>query len=169
MFYGLGAALTPLPGLVVAADYQYRPWNESVLTVHGPQFGDRTIDERLNPAHSVHVGGEYTFRRESSLNVPLRLGYHSTPTSLANADSLSDDVGAEGFRSYRGDRVEGHTWSGGVGLYFPTVRFDVSVDRTSLTVSEFFFDQVPQPGQPLPIIELEETLTNLYFSSTLRF
>jgi hypothetical protein len=84
-------------------------------------------------------------------------------------DSLSGDIGPNGFRSFRGERIEGNTWSGGVGLYFPTVQFDVSIDRTRYTYSEWLFDQVPFPGQPLSIVELEETFTNLYFSSTLRF
>jgi hypothetical protein len=65
--------------------------------------------------------------------------------------------------------VEGNTWSAGVGLYFSTVQFNISLDRTKYTFSEFLFNQVPFPGQPLAIVELEETLSSLYFSSTLRF
>jgi hypothetical protein len=115
------------------------------------------------------MGGEYTLNRGADIEVPLRLGFHTAPTSRANIDSLSADVNADGFRSYRGDRVEGDTWSMGIGIYFSTVRFDVSYDRTTYTFSEFLFDQVPFPGQPLAIVELEETLSNIYFSSTLRF
>jgi hypothetical protein len=168
MFYSLGARGTPLPGLLVAADWQYKPWNELTVVQHTPT-GDVEPENTLYPAHTFHLGGEYMLNRTGDVQVPIRLGFHTAPTSGANVDSLSADVNAEGFRNFRGDRVEGNAWSGGVGLYFPTVQFDISVDRTSYEYSEFLFNQVPPPGQPLSVVEIKETLTNLYFSSTIRF
>ncbi len=171
-FYDFGIAATPFPGWLVAGDFQYRPWNETVDTFHDQATGQTfVIDPDLYEAHSFHVGGEYTFRRQQSIQVPVRLGFRTHPTTLANIDSLSADVGANGFRTYHGDRVEGKTWSGGVGIHFPTVGFDVSLDRTALTFSEFseYFPVPPLPGEPLRIVEIEEKITNLYFSSTLRF
>ena len=170
LFYSLGAQLTPLqvPGLLVAADWHYKPWNEVSTVVHRPA-GDDDLENTLYPTHSFHIGAEYLLRGETDIKVPVRLGFHTAPTAFADVDSLSGDIGASGFRNFRGERIEGDTWSGGVGLYFPTVQFDVSVDRTSYTYSEWLFDQVPFPGQPLAIVELKETFTNLYFSSTIRF
>ena len=168
LFYSLGAKATPVPGLLVAADWQYKPWNEVSTVVHAP-VGDIELENTLYPAHSFHIGAEYMLRRETDIQVPVRLGFHTAPTALADVDSLSGDIGPNGFRNFRGERIEGNTWSGGVGLYFSTVQFDVSLDRTRYTYSEWLFDQVPFPGQPLSIVELEETFTNLYFSSTLRF
>jgi hypothetical protein len=140
--------------------------------VHSLSGGrDIVVDPRLYEAHTFHLGSEYVFNRDQNLRVPLRLGFRTTPTTLSNADSLSVEVGPNGFRTFRGDRVESHTWSGGIGVHFPTVGFDVSIDRTKLTFAEFseFFESPPLPGQPLRIMEIEETLTNLYFSSTIRF
>jgi hypothetical protein len=168
LFYSLGAQATPLPGLVVASDWQYKPWNEVTTVVHAPAR-DMEPENSLYPAHSFHIGAEYTLRRATDLQVPLRLGFHTAPTALADVDSLSGDIGPTGFRNFRGERIEGNTWTGGVGLYFSTVHFDVSIDRTTYTYSEWLFDQVPFPGQPLAIVELEETFTNLYFSSTIHF
>jgi len=168
LFYNLGARGTPLPGLLVAADWQYKPWNELRTIEHTPT-GDIERENTLYPAHSFHMGGEYTLRRGQDIEIPLRLGFHTAPTSGATVDSLSADVNAAGFRNYRGERVEGDTWSTGIGIYFSTVRFDISYDRTKYTFSEFLFNQVPFPGQPLPIVELEETLSSIYFSSTLKF
>lgn len=170
-FYGVGAAGTPVAGLVVAADFQYRPWNESVLTVHNPSGQNTVVEEGRYEAHSFHVGGEYTFYRGGSVEVPLRFGFRTRPTSLANADSLSTAIGRDGFRTFRGDRVEGNTWSGGIGLHFATVDFDVAMDRTALTIAEFseYFTAPPFPGEALRIVEIEEVFTNVYFGSTLRF
>jgi hypothetical protein len=168
LFYNLGARGTPLPGLLVAADWQYKPWNELRTIEHTPT-GDIELENTLYPAHSFHLGAEYMLSWGMDVEIPVRLGFHTAPTSRANVDSLSADVNAQGFRNYRGDRVEGNTWSAGVGLYFSTVQFNISLDRTKYTFSEFLFNQVPFPGQPLAIVELEETLSSLYFSSTLRF
>jgi hypothetical protein len=167
-FYTIGARATPFPGLLVAADWRYEPWNDLRVVQH-TSGGDVTLENSLYPAHSFHLGGEYVFRRTTDAQVPVRVGFHTAPTSQANVDSLSADVGAGGFRNFRGDRVEGTTWTGGVGLYFPTVQFDISLDRTSYDFSEFLFNEVPPPGQSLSVVEIEETLTNIYFSSTIKF
>lgn len=167
-FYNLGARGTPLPGLLVAADWQYKPWNELRTIEHTPT-GDIELENTLYPAHSFHLGAEYMLSRGEEVEIPVRLGFHTAPTSRANVDSLSADVDLEGFRNYRGDRVEGDTWTAGVGVHYSTVQFDISFDRTKYTFSEFLFNQVPFPGQPLAIVELEETLSSIYFSSTLRF
>ncbi len=74
---------------------------------------------RSIPAHSFHIGAEYRLREETDLEVPLRLGFHTAPTALADVDSLSGDIGANGFRSFRGERIEGNTWSGGLGHLLP--------------------------------------------------
>jgi hypothetical protein len=65
--------------------------------------------------------------------------------------------------------VEGNAWSAGIGVYFPSVQFDISVDRATYEYSEFLFNQVPPPGQPLAVVELKESLAQIYFSSTIRF
>lgn len=172
LMYGVGAAYTvpyaPVAGLLVAADYQYRPWNEVNERVH-TETGTVTPENLSYPTHAVYVGGEYTFNRDKGTQIPLRLGFHTKPTTQANVDSLSADVGPGGFRNFRGDRVESHTWSLGIGLHFPTVDFDLSFDTTKYTYSEFLFDSAPPPGTQLEIIEVEESLHNIYFSSTLRF
>ncbi len=170
--YGLGAAYTlqqsPLKGLLVAADYQYRPWNELKSLVH-TDAGLVEVENLRYPTHSIHVGGEYVFNREGEVSVPVRLGFHTTPTQAANVDSLSAEIGAGRFRNFRGDRVETHTWALGLGIHFPTVAFDVSLDFSTYEFSEFLFDNVPPPGVQLDIIGVEESLRNLYLSTTLRF
>jgi len=169
-FYGVGIAATPVAGVTVAADFQYRPWNESLSVVHDLSGADIVVDSQLYEAHSFHLGGEYVFYRDREVKVPVRIGFRTAPTPLSNADSLSTEV-ANRFRTFRGDRIEANTLSGGVGIHFSTVGFDVSIDRTKLDFSEHseFFPTPPPPGQPLRIVQIEETLTSLYFSSTLRF
>lgn len=167
-FWSLGAAVTPLPGLLVAADFEYRPWNESEVTVH-TAGGPVEFDSGFYQTHSFRIGTEYTMNPDGRVVVPLRFGVRTTPTTLANVDSLSADVSPDGFRTFRGDRVEGTTISGGIGIHFETVDFDVSVDRASFTVSEHFFNAESPPGVAPVIIQLTEALWNLYFTSTLRF
>ncbi len=170
--YGIGAAYrlstSPLSGLLIAADYQYRPWNE-MKSVADTEQGPVELETFSYPTHTVSVGGEYVFNRDSDVQVPLRLGFHSAPSVQANVDSLSTEIGADGYRNFRGSRVEGNTWAFGAGIHFPSVAFDVSLDFTKHTFSEFLFGNAPPPGVQLDIVELEETMTNLYFSSTLRF
>jgi len=172
LMYGLGASYVvpyaPVTGLLVAADYQYRPWNEVERQVD-TESGTVIPENTAYPTHAFHIGGEYTFNRGHDAEVPIRLGFHTTPTQQANVDSLSAEVGAGGFRDFRGDRVEAHTWAFGIGLHFKTVDFDVAFDTTKYTYTEFLFDNTPPPGTQLDIIEVEESLHNLYFSSTLRF
>lgn len=172
LMYGVGASYAvpyaPMTGLLVAADYQYRPWNEVERRVD-TESGSVAVENSAYPTHSFHLGGEYTFNRGQGTEVPVRLGFHTTPTQQANVDSLSAEVGPNGFRDFSGDRVEAHTWSLGIGLHFPTVDFDVSFDTTKYTYTEFLFDNAPTPGTQLDIVEVEESLHNLYFSSTLRF
>jgi long-subunit fatty acid transport protein len=167
-FYGLGAAIRPRPQVLLAADFEYRPWDDSDIVLH-TDGGDIDIDTGLYETHSFRVGGEYTFDPGGEVMVPVRLGFRTTPTTLANVDSLSAEIGPAGFRTFRGDRVDGNTITGGVGIHFETVHFDVAYDRTSLTFSEFLFDQATPPGVAPVIIEVEEAISNLYFSSTIHF
>jgi hypothetical protein len=169
--WGVGIAGVPRPGLTVAADFQYRPWNETVNVVHQLDGENDVEDPKLYEAHSFHLGGEYVFHRDQEVKVPVRLGFRTAPTPLSNADSLSAEVGPDGYRTFRGDRIEANTISGGVGIHFSTVGFDFAIDRTKTSFSEHseFFAAPPLPGQPLRIVEVEETITNFYLSSTLRF
>jgi long-subunit fatty acid transport protein len=151
-FYSLGAAIRPRPHILLAADFEYRPWDDSDVVLH-TDGGDIDIDTGLYETHSIRIGGEYTFDPGGEVVVPVRLGFRTTPTTLSNVDSLSAEIGPDGFRTFRGDRVDGNTISGGVGIHFNTVHFD----------------QVTPPGVAPIIIEVEEATSNLYFSSTIHF
>jgi long-subunit fatty acid transport protein len=166
-FFSVGMALRPADNWLLAADYQHRPWDE-VNFFQSVGGRDVELDEQLYATHSVHVGGEYTVQI-GRVGMPIRAGYHSAPTVFANVDSLSADVDEDGFRTFRGDRIEGHTISLGVGIHFETVHFDIGYDRTNLTTVEFQLGNRFFVERPIYLVQLDETFHNLYFTSTLYY
>ncbi len=168
LFYSVGVAVTPFEDLVLVGDYHFRPWDESVTRQRDASGQFVEVEAPSYATTTAAFGGEYTWRPGGNA-VPLRAGYRFHPTIRANVDSLSAAVNPAGFRTFRGDRVEGHAVTFGSGLHFETVHFDVSLERTSITHTEFALDQVPVPGQPILTVELDETFTTIYLSSTLWF
>jgi hypothetical protein len=87
LMLGFGASYQASDNLVFAADYETRAYKKPISD------SDKGLDQ-------IRVGGEYLIVLKSSV-IPIRLGFHTVPTTLADVDasgnSTSNQVNGTGF------------------------------------------------------------------------
>ena len=74
MFFSFGLAFHPFDNLMLAVDYQARPWSKATFS-----SGETTdVSSGFEDANSVHIGGEFVLSL-GGLAIPLRAGLYTDP------------------------------------------------------------------------------------------
>lgn len=113
MRYTIGLSVMMSKTLTFAFDYGRRPWNNVRLNID-----DLQQDRYFRDSNSFHMGVEYIAGGEE-VQVPLRFGFFNQPEQLFEFDPLRTDQ--------RGDQISSHSITGGIGLHFSQIYFDLSM------------------------------------------
>jgi len=137
LMLGFGVSYRPNDNLVFAMDYEIRSFGDKQLTSTqtptspaGPTIVDppTPISASKNGLNQFRVGGEYLIIMEKSV-IPIRLGFRTVPTVLADMDYNS----SSGQYSPSSTQVSGSGISIGSGFIGDTFALDITLSSNVYT------------------------------------
>jgi long-subunit fatty acid transport protein len=86
--FGVGASVTPVNGLLLAADIQYADWSQVQWQDNATlQQDNSTLTNLFRATTNIHIGGEFQI---PGTGVSLRAGYYKDPSKFAGDPSSYD-------------------------------------------------------------------------------
>lgn len=150
---GLGASYQVNDNLLVAADFDYKPFSKAWVRMQSdlddPSSGFTPVDLKWQDINQFRIGGEYKLR-VNRYTIPVRAGYRNDPKPFENADNLfafiqehpfDPDLPALGgltgtYFGGTGSQVKGNVVSFGSGVAFGQVSFDITWEFESYDFEE---------------------------------
>jgi long-subunit fatty acid transport protein len=122
LMFGLGASYQPTENLTLALDYETRAYGSKQISVsvNGTSLGQVDMSASKENLSQIRVGAEYLIVTSTAV-IPLRAGYRSVPTLLANYDDFSKSTG----------QVSGSGFSLGSGYITDKFAIDLTYNSTS--------------------------------------
>jgi long-subunit fatty acid transport protein len=144
--FGVGAAFTLFPNLVVSGDIVYCDWSQMRYETEPPDSGFSKADANLlikqeyRATAEIHAGAEFTV---PFINMQLRAGFFNKPLPYKDATFSSD-------RKYL---------TAGVGLLLDKqVKFDLAVLRGWWKDESYFSDDIPLLTENIEVTKFLATL-----------
>lgn len=179
---GIGAAVRPLDRLWITADWNQHKWEDTKLTYkEAPQdtASMSGVGLPLRDVTSFHVGAEYLLFKWRWADLPVRVGFHTSPQSYAQLDRRDvevDDTFAPLLQvthsgTYNGQQVKTNAMSGGASLRTAGIEYDFGVETQQYKVSTWYldvpYDIVANPDMTL--LRVRRTVTRLHLSASYSF
>jgi hypothetical protein len=179
---GVGAALRPLDRLWVTCDWNQHKWSQTKLSyTDTPEDLPSQLSNSLpyRDVTSFHLGAEYMLHRWKWGELPVRVGWHTSPqanSQLDRRDVAIDSTYAPTLivtpaGTYNGKQDKATAYSFGASLRTGGVDYDLGVENTSFTDNEWYLD-VPWDlvGNPnMTILAVKRTVTRIHLSATCGF
>ena len=140
--FSYGLALQPARNLILAFDFNQRPWRKVILNM-----GDHENDRVYENAHSFHIGAQYTLVGKNYL-LPWRIGFYTEPEQIFDYAAAEDDE--------KGEQVSSHFITGGLGLNTRKAQFGLSVNYQVLQYRSDF-------GVPLSPFDVKHSKFRINF------
>jgi len=115
MFFSVGAVFRPFDNLMLAFDYQARPWSKATFSSNR----EEGVSSGFEDANSIHLGGEFVISL-GGLAIPLRAGLYTDPKP---------------WKDDEGNKITGTMLTLGTGLAFGNLSLDASLEMGGSTYS----------------------------------
>ncbi len=123
LMIGLGASYQPSDNLTLALDYETRSYGSKQLVVSSSGTSAQTdLSESKKDLNQIRIGAEYLIVLSTAV-IPLRAGYRTVPTLMANYNSTGNPT----------DQVSGSGFSVGSGYITDKFAVDVTYSSSSYT------------------------------------
>jgi hypothetical protein len=185
---GVGLSFRPAERLLLAADVNTQSFSKAKVeyrkvTRNGvEQPAPDSVGLPLEDVTSLHFGAEYRLFRTCWGDIPVRLGFHTSPLGYRNptvedmrVDTLETAAGRQldvtGNGHYHGKQPTVTAYSFGVSLDTPGIRYDLGFESASYDIQKWFFD-TPWEGLANPkmdLVTVSRKVTKLRLSATYTF
>ena len=148
---GLGIAYQVTDNLLVAADYDYKPFSKAWIRMQSdlvdPASDFEAFDLKWKDANQFRLGGEYKLKADR-FTIPIRAGWRNDPKPFENVDNFYAYIEESPFGgpflegqtgiyfNGQGSQVKGNVVSIGSGVAFGQVAFDVTWEFESYDYEE---------------------------------
>lgn len=186
--FGAGIAFRPTPRLLLAADLNSQTWSKSKVEYRKvsrngvEQPSPDSVGLPLEDATSLHFGAEYKLFRTRWGDVPVRLGFHTSPLGFRDpmledvqADTTIDgrgpDISVTGTGRYHGKQPTANAYSFGVSLETPGIRYDLGYETVSYELRKWFFDTPWErlANPKMDLVTVSRKVTKIRLSATYTF
>ncbi|NQV18166.1 MAG: hypothetical protein HQ534_06460 [Armatimonadetes bacterium] len=144
---GFGASFRIGDYFTLSTDYEIRAYADS--KIHYELGGTSDLSDSRDNLSQIRVGAEYLFVTDFAV-IPLRTGFKTIPTLLANGNGPSNDWEFT-------DQTTGTGFSFGTGLIFDRIAIDATFEMTSY---EEKWDDWPNIGE-------DESATSTKYNTTI--
>ncbi len=124
---GFGGSYRIGDNLTLALDYEMRSYADKKVSVNGTDIGN--ISESNKSLNEFRVGAEYLVVMEKAV-IPLRVGYKTVPTILADETLNYDNFSGTFSTTSTTNQVVGSGISFGSGYIADAFAFDITYSRT---------------------------------------
>jgi long-subunit fatty acid transport protein len=123
LMFGVGASARIVENLTLSFDFETRRYGDSKLyyTTDGKAIDTVNMSDSKSDLNQIRVGAEYLIVT-SSVVIPVRAGFRTEPTMMANWD---------GINSKYTDQVSGTGFTVGTGLISKAFALDVTYSRAT--------------------------------------
>lgn len=178
--FGAGVAFRPSLRLLIAADMNTQSWSKA--EVKYTRTPPDSVGLPLADVTTLHFGAEYKLLRTGWGEVPVRIGFRTTPlgyrdigTGDVRLDTLETPQGrwvqVTSTGIYSGKQPKANAYSFGASLVTPGIRYDVGFERISYEHSKWFFD-VPYDMLLNPekaTVKVKQKVSKIRLSATYTF
>ncbi|MDM7915550.1 MAG: hypothetical protein QUU85_09850 [Candidatus Eisenbacteria bacterium] len=136
----IGGWFQPIPQVRVAVEVNRQNWSETKIEYREDFLGmESNPSLPLRDVTSFHIGAEGRWLRFKQIDLPLRIGYHRGPLSVAKLNGGPDPD------QWAGGDIDTDSFTFGLGFETGNLRYDVAYEIVDYKLRKFYYES---PGDP---------------------